>query len=238
MEDIAFDRLTRSLGAAPSRRAALQALATSALAGLLTVLVRAEVQADFPSTCKTDSACGSGAECVGFKKGKRRKGKRRKDKPGKCRCLTGLTSCPGTLGCVDLQSSNTNCGTCGNTCRFDLTCMAGRCQTGRGCQQGATLCNNVVQCGPIVSGSIQCACMTSVETGRTACSDITVTGSACSACTTDAECTLQLGGTPGICSPGGPNCVSGGLNCTGATPNLCTAFGCLGTTSVRENVKR
>ncbi|KAI9332052.1 hypothetical protein BDR26DRAFT_652180 [Obelidium mucronatum] len=46
---------------------------------------------------------------------------------GKCSCYKGLTQCPGSWYCSDLQNDSQNCGQCGNTCRNGY-CSKGQCK--------------------------------------------------------------------------------------------------------------
>jgi hypothetical protein len=56
----------------------------------------------------------------------------------KCVCPAGTTDCGGT--CVDLQTDNSNCGTCGRSCGGDLTCQSGQCACDFPCFPGYTCC--------------------------------------------------------------------------------------------------
>lgn len=64
-----------------------------------------------------------------------------------CECPAGLAMC-GTA-CVDLSSSNGNCGACGNTCAG--SCVAGACQV---CNYGS--CSNVSDCNGYLSCTNGC----------------------------------------------------------------------------------
>lgn len=53
---------------------------------------------------------------------------------GSCQCKPGLTECGGV--CVDLNSSDFDCGRCGNACVPGASCSAGQCE----CADGETEC--------------------------------------------------------------------------------------------------
>src|SRR4051812_5304339 len=100
MDSARFDGLVRRFGQTRSRRQTLGGLAALSASGGLALLGLGEAQAVFPKKCTNTAQCGPGATC------KKKPGK----KKGKCLCLPGLTSCPGTLGCVNTQTDNNNCG--------------------------------------------------------------------------------------------------------------------------------
>jgi hypothetical protein len=52
---------------------------------------------------------------------------------GACQCNGNLVQCPD--GCVDLSTSNTDCGSCGKSCK-NGTCTSGVCV----CGQGLVIC--------------------------------------------------------------------------------------------------
>jgi hypothetical protein len=75
--------------------------------------------------------------------------------PGsKCTCAAGSTKCGNA--CVDLKTSRTNCGMCGNACDPDETCVtaggASTCQAcgglGERCCAPLDLCTGGLVCGP------------------------------------------------------------------------------------------
>ena len=125
MDASEFDNLVRQLSATPHRRGLVRGLAGGGVASALALLGLEEAEAEFPSKCRRTAQCGPGARC------KKRPGKN----TGKCKCLPGLTSCPGTLGCVNTQTDNNNCGL---SC---TQCSAGRvCTTGTCCSSGEKPC--------------------------------------------------------------------------------------------------
>ncbi len=94
-----FDRLTRLLGTANSRRDAMQVLAVAITAGLSPLLARHDARA-----------------------GKKGKGKGK----GKKKCDQGQTRC-GKV-CADLQSNDQHCSSCDNDCSArGLHCCSGTC---------------------------------------------------------------------------------------------------------------
>ncbi len=144
-------------------------------------------------------------------------------------CTTGQTLCG--AGCVDLQTSATNCGACGNACGTGQVCTAGRC----GCPTGQLLCgttcvtattdrNNCGRCGNVCPAAQTCtagAC--ACATGQNLC------GSACVNLQSDAaNC-----GTCGTVCPTGSTCASGRCAC----PAGQTACGstCIDLTSSNTN---
>lgn len=82
-------------------------------------------------------------------------------------CTSGLTRCDGT--CVDLQQSDTHCGSCGNQCPDPASCSSGTCECSGGEQLCAGNCvdtsSNTTHCGgcnnPCAGGEVcssgQCA---------------------------------------------------------------------------------
>jgi hypothetical protein len=130
VDGIDFDVLIRSFVTATTRRETARGVAGVALAALLGRLGPADAGAEFPKKCKKNAQCGPGARCVGA----------RDDKPGKCKCKSGLVSCAGTKGCVDTEADPNHCGGCadqgGAACTGGRTCQTGQCA----CPTGQTVC--------------------------------------------------------------------------------------------------
>ncbi|CAM3083192.1 Stigma-specific protein, Stig1 [Legionella steigerwaltii] len=59
--------------------------------------------------------------------------------PGGGECSTGTTSCNDS--CVNLQTDNKNCGSCGNVCSTGSSCSSGQCVPQ--CISPLTFCNNI-----------------------------------------------------------------------------------------------
>ncbi len=143
------------------------------------------------------------------------------------RCVSGICLC-GTSGtcasgqeccgdaCVDVQSSTSNCGRCGNACAAGQVCSLGACTSMPVC---APACD-AAQGERCVAGGI-CACGTSA----TACPagqvcNMGVCGSGCpSGCPTGETCSGRacVCGTTGATCPAGTECRSG--RCV--DPNAC-----------------
>lgn len=109
MDSTAFDRLARSLAAAPSRRSVLRGLvAAAAGAGVLTAAQPAEAacrKVGDDRGCRNDDQCCNNARC----------------RNRKCTCKPGYKNCDGK--CVDLGSDEDNCGRCGRKCGKNETCV-------------------------------------------------------------------------------------------------------------------
>jgi hypothetical protein len=97
-------------------------------------------------------------------------------------CISG-----GTVTCLNLQTNNNNCGTCGNVCPTGVNCASGTCGTcpiaGQivcGGQCIATSSTNCGTCGNTCSATEFCS-----GTGATA--SCTSLGFSVNACTTDAS---------------------------------------------------
>jgi len=134
--------------------------------------------------------------------------------------------------CVNLQSDNQNCGTCGKVCQSGSTCTAGSCactggfvSCGGGCVQ-----SNPQHCG---TGCTACAsgdvcdstgiCSSTCSSG-TKCPDGT-----CGGLTNAADC-----GTCGTACGSGSSCVNGSCSCTVAGQQLCGGS-CIDTSSNASN---
>ncbi len=125
-------------------------------------------------------------------------------------CALGTTFCGSS--CVDLDTDNNNCGTCGVACSVGNYCSLGVCQA-IVCSPPTTLClsscvntaidnNNCGGCGNVCSAGTYCSSGMCCNTGLTSCSGI------CRNLSTD---TNNCGSCGYVCTPGF-NCVSG--SCT------------------------
>jgi len=146
-------------------------------------------------------------------------------------CTTGLTSCGGT--CVDLDTDDANCGSCGNACMAGMECNgAGACD--EACEEGLTACDgscvdtntdgaNCGSCGTACEDGMVCdgagACGASCVEGLTACDDSCVDldtddancGSCGNACDDGMECD-GAGTCATACLPGNVRCETACIN--------------------------
>ena len=193
MDASGFDRLTRALTIAPSRRGIVHALAGTALGGLLVLVAGHDTSA---KQCK--KTCGRCKRC-NRKTGECKPrtgpcGTCRRCKKGKCVVENNGVSC----GTDKICRNGVCCTPCGDACcRKGELCAdaaSSACRIGRGsCKVGDDICsaNQPIPCGP-AGGSINnsCACFTS-KSGATRCGDSTE--SSCGQCTTDEECETGFG---------------------------------------------
>jgi hypothetical protein len=149
MDSASFDDLTKALATATSRRQALKTIVATTLGGLLGL---GGIDAAFAAKkCRgLGSKCSHGDQCCSNYCAN-----------NVCTCSPGQTNCNGT--CVDLQTNNNNCGTCGNVCPSGATCSGGQCL----CPPGLTNCNgtcvdlqtdqnNCGFCGNMCTGVEEC----------------------------------------------------------------------------------
>jgi hypothetical protein len=143
-------------------------------------------------------------------------------------CGAGLDVCDGS--CVDLRTSRTHCGTCGNACAAGEVCAAGSCglvcPTGQvGCSgRCADLASDVRNCGACgracdtgeicAGGSCRTACPAGTASCGGRCVDLTVERTHCGRC--DNACAPTQMCTGGACTGG---CAAGQINCAGACVN-------------------
>jgi hypothetical protein len=85
-------------------------------------------------TARSPVCCPSGRQCV----------------DGSCRCPTGETECSGS--CVNLDTDENNCRTCGNACPEGATCVDGSCV----CPEGTFECDVVP--GELPPRCVECGC--------------------------------------------------------------------------------
>ena len=100
---------------------------------------------------------------------------------------TVCTSGDGGVSCIDTQTDNKNCGTCGSACKTLEACVAGKCQGG--CPQGEVGCApdaGAAYCAHVISDNLNCgscfnacgplsvcntgACASECAQGQTTCS--------------------------------------------------------------------
>jgi hypothetical protein len=167
---------------------------------------------------------------------------------GNCACPTGRQAC--FSACLDLQTSRSDCGSCGRSCGTTGTCVGGNCV----CLAGTTFCEglgcirvqdddrNCGGCGVSCVGDLRCTTGTcACAAGRTACgtrcvdvlTDPTNCGRCGAGCAGDLRCQSGTCRCPGGQTACGERCVdlsSDESNC-GTCSNQCpTDSLCLGGT--------
>lgn len=214
MEADRFDTITRTLGAAPSRRNIAQALAGLTLAGGLGTL--------------------AGLNDADARKRKRKKKKKKKGAAsGNCKPACGgatPTCCAGA--CVNTATNERNCGSCGETCPPGQTCCGGTCANlatdeancsacGASCGAGQACCGGVcldTSEDPENCGGCGTACGANAvcEEGACACPpDTLACNGQCACyyqhcgCATDLECQSRSGNPQATCSMSMGQCVCG-----------------------------
>lgn len=112
---------------------------------------------------------------------------------GGCRCATGQGACGANKACVDVLSSTSNCGTCGNACASGAQCTNGTCA----CPAGQTACSgkcvdentdskNCGACDKACSGSTSCLYGACIDPSSLSCTGAKANNS----CTKDASISL------------------------------------------------
>ena len=177
----------------------------------------------------TTGVAGTGTTGAAGDRHDRRRGHDRR-RPGTTGGTTGVAgstgtggtgpACAGTLmrcngACVDTTGSQTNCGTCGNTCRADMQCWQSACRCATGMADCAGTCKDTQ------SSTVNCG----------ACNNMCATGATCVA----GVCTCPTGQTAcsGTCrnlTTDGNNCGTCGTVCGGGT--MCLFGGCLDPSSL------
>jgi hypothetical protein len=133
-------------------------------------------------------------------------------KRGKCKCDGGYSKCG--KNCIDLQTSQANCGSCGNPCEAGegWTCLEGTCQCSH------TLCGPDDLCTDLNTDSSNCGFCGRTCTGGQTCQS----GECVTPCTSESDCATSPSGhhcmtTYGICG-----CRPGFSDCQ--PPKYCAQF--------------
>jgi hypothetical protein len=141
--------------------------------------------------------------------------------PAAATCEAGYEMCDGV--CYELDSSSSNCGSCGNSCAAGTQCVAGSCACASGYNSCGGACvnplddaNNCGSCGTVCGGATPfcsqgaCSATCSLTTCGTTCADTQASEMHCGGCN--------------IACTGGKECVAGactcpvGVNCDGLPP--------------------
>jgi hypothetical protein len=139
---------------------------------------------------------------------------------GACGCSTGDTTCDGR--CVNLQTDNDNCGSCGKACTAGQHCSGGTCVCdGVSCQNGC--CNDKTCVGYSSQSTAVCG----------------ASGATCAGCTggktcQSGQCNCEAGLTP--CSGTCANLQNDDSNCGACGTACATGQHCSGGTCVCDGV--
>jgi hypothetical protein len=138
----------------------------------------------------------------------------------------GLTSCNNV--CVNPQTDNANCGTCGNACGIGQSCSAGVCQCAGGfskcgntCTNTATDPNNCGTCGTVCGAAAPFCSTTGCSATCTA--PTQQCGNSCVNTSTDL---LNCGACNNACT-GGRQCAAGACACSGGLEWCATSSSCV-----------
>jgi hypothetical protein len=137
-------------------------------------------------------------------------------------CAGGEAVCAD--GCVDLQTSGTDCGACGNACQAGQYCSSGSCYGTTSECGSLTSCSD--GCQNLETSNADCGSCGHACTGGQTCSDFECTGgttTTCTSCETTAE--------EGACASDYSTCENDS-NCTGYSS--CVS-GCAGNTTCNQN---
>jgi hypothetical protein len=198
MDGARFDRLTQQLGHGLNRRRFGALLAALGVGGGLGAASSTKLKA-------------------------KKKGKKKKKAPT---CPAGTVLCGGA--CVDTQADPANCGSCGNRCGNNQTCVGGQCRGG-GCVDTQSNAQHCGGCGNACQGALTCI------SGQCGCAAGTKCGNQCvNTQTDDANCgSCGNGCTSGKRCQGGqcvdqPECTSQ-AQCGGSSSNdlVCRNGRCL-----------
>ena len=131
-------------------------------------------------------------------------------------CPTGQERCNGV--CIDTQTDEANCGSCGNACTTGETCEAGVCSGDPGCTPPQTECNGT--CTDTQTDPNNCGeCANACAPGQTC------TAGDCTGCATgQTDCNgtcVDLSGDEANCGTCGTACQTG-QTCQNGTCSGCT----------------
>lgn len=165
MDDYRFDALAKQLATGGISRRRLVTAMVAAVGAALPLGAAASRRCGKPSdTCTADGDCCGALVCDGGVCQPPRGGGSSHGK-----CGGEETKCRGT--CTDLQSDPSNCGSCGNVCGSDQTCVSGVCQTAA-CPAGFANCD----------GNAANGCETNIDTDPNncgACGNVCGSGQVC-----------------------------------------------------------
>jgi hypothetical protein len=143
-------------------------------------------------------------------------------------CDTGESICSGA--CVDTQTDESNCGTCGNMCGSSSTCCSGVCTNLNSPTTCGTTCQGAVACGSNMacqSGECVSSCSSPLpDLCNGSCVNTQTDVSYCGDCNTACDTTAGEACTDGICC-GANTDACGTAACIDLTtdPNNCGACG-------------
>ncbi len=138
-------------------------------------------------------------------------------------CVDGKTRCDGEDHCIDLDSDDDHCGSCGNACGDDEVCLEEECE----CEDSRSV-SEICEQAEASCGTVEDICEESVDCGE--CSGLTsCEDNVCTGCSDNDDCDGCQACDAGTCVDSDANC-SGCQTCSGGecvdTDSQCT--GCQG----------
>jgi len=139
--------------------------------------------------------------------------------------MSQFTFCGGVI--VDLQTDESNCGSCGNVCRIGFICNNGQCECPAGqmncggyCKDIMTDTTNCGSCGNVcrkglICNNGQCECPAGQMNCGGVCKDIMTDRNNCGSCGN--VCRIGF-----ICNNGQCECPAGQMNCGGSCKDIMT----------------